>query len=215
MEWRKLSNRWHLSDLWKKTDEVGIVPAEFDCVVVDVDMKHGVNGKKNLFDKFDKLPESLHYTTRSGGFHLWYRVPKGSNIPQRNGKIEGIDIRYDRGYVCLDKYYKFKHSDGIVDCPDYFLNWLEEPSFSVAGKARYDDRKASRGYGGVYDFSPFRRGQRNNECYAWGYGLLQGVKSGQLSKKDLYDMLMLRGHTYSGLPRTEVELIFNSLLTNL
>lgn len=73
--------------------------------VVDLDMKHGVNGVES-WNSFtdgpppapwpDGVPEAC---TPSGGRHLWLRVPEGAVVPDRPGILPGVDVKGDGGYV--------------------------------------------------------------------------------------------------------------------
>ncbi len=76
-------------------------------VVIDVDMKNGVDGSATLAHlqaTVGALPDTLEVSTPSGGKHLYYRYPVGVAINSKAGKIAGqpapgLDIRADGGYV--------------------------------------------------------------------------------------------------------------------
>ena len=207
--WRNEQNRWMVSLLLSQYEEVGIIPAEHGCVVIDLDVKDGRSGVVEFKKAFKNIPRSLNYKTRSGGCHLWYRVPEGTKIGQSNGRIPCVDVRYADGYVCIRRDYCIK-DDRVADCPPELLEWLM--SAPVAEKRR----KAVRPCPNVrptkqYDLSPFPAGRRNDLLYRWGYGLLNGVDKGELSIDDLRDLIHVRG-TNSGLGAIECDVIANSIL---
>lgn len=71
--------------------------------VIDIDLGPDKDGEVEL-RKLEKehglLPETLRVNTGSGGFHLYFRVPKGVSIKCSVSKLApGIDVRGDGGYV--------------------------------------------------------------------------------------------------------------------
>jgi len=71
-----------------------------DLVVVDVDIKGGVNGLASLQHLEDQVGTLETYTvkTPSGGFHYYFKHPN-EPIKNRVNFRDGIDIRGDGGYV--------------------------------------------------------------------------------------------------------------------
>lgn len=70
--------------------------------VIDMDVKHGVNGGE-VFERFvwdlpwpGLVPCSQ---TPSGGHHFWLRTPDGLAVPERPGILPGVDVKGDGGYV--------------------------------------------------------------------------------------------------------------------
>ena len=209
--WKDLTNRAVYDVAIAETGQVGIVPAEQGCVLIDIDVKNGVDGKKNLWQRFPNLPVSLHYKTMSGGFHLWYTVPPDIVIPQVTGKLPGIDIRHHDGYACVCDDYNVMNPTGITPCPEYLLVWLQEkPKERCTTKYTQGSRGAATQR---FDLSPLPKGNRNTGLYNWGYGLMKGVNKGEIDLQDFHDLIHLRGRI-SGLAFNEVELILSSLLTN-
>lgn len=200
--WKDKSNRKIVNDIICEYSEVGIVPSENMCVCIDIDMKNGVDGKKNLFKKFPNLPKSLNYKTASGGFHLWYYVPEAVKIPQFNGKLPGIDIRHADGYVCYRKDYKIIY-DKIEKCPDYLLEWLKENKENKKKYIPSNNKKKS----GCFrpDLRPFSQGMRNDQLHKWVAGLCEAVNRGEISESNVVELAILRGNKISGLPKSECE----------
>lgn len=212
--WRNEDNRWQVKTLFQGNNQVGIVPSEHQCVVIDVDMKNGVDGKKSLFSCFPHLPESLNYTTANGGFHLWYSVPPEIEIPQRNRKLPGVDIRYKDGYVCVGADYQINLDGTIVEAPQYLLDWLKEKERYTVGRKK----RTIKNDGGneqdipMPDFSPLPRGARNDGLFRWACGYLNEVRDGNLKPSSLMKMMHIKGHKYSGLPDWECEQVFDSVM---
>lgn len=48
-----------------------------ETVVLDIEMKNGLNGEKDLAEICACLPKTTAVKTKSGGRHLWYRAPAG------------------------------------------------------------------------------------------------------------------------------------------
>lgn len=212
--WRNPKHRRSVEYLFERYDQVGIVPAEHGCVVIDLDKKNGVDGVKTFFAHFKHVPESMNYRTSSGGFHLWYKVPAGTVIPQATSKLPGVDIRYADGYACLGKGYKVLRDGEIADCPDPILDWLKRPKRKNDGVARSNDCNPlgtpnSRKFS--YNVSPIPKGCRNDTLYRWGFGIVREVRDGSLSEKAFSELLHLRGGN-SGMTYGEVEKIIESLL---
>lgn len=190
----------------RNIDQMGIVPGEHGCVVLDIDKKGTFDGEKSIIEKFGMIPTSLWYKTQSGGYHIWYKVPEETTIKQSNGRLPGVDIRYKDGYVCINRDYDIKGE--LIDCPKNILDWLvREPTPKVF---RDNGAKATT----RFDLSPIPIGERNNRLYAWGYGIVQGVNNKELTEQDLHDLIHLRGRI-SGLPFWECENILSSLLVNV
>jgi P4 family phage/plasmid primase-like protien len=85
---------------WSATPEANIgIPTgkPSGLVVVDVDVKNGVNGQESLASLQGMTP-TLTARTPSGGLHLFYALPEGSGRCHV-GLLPGLDIRGDGGYV--------------------------------------------------------------------------------------------------------------------
>ena len=78
-------------------------------VVIDIDVKAGIDGKATLQAlelQYGQLPPTLTVSTPSGGLHLYYRYPANVPISSKAGKLgdtktEGLDVRADGGYVVV------------------------------------------------------------------------------------------------------------------
>jgi hypothetical protein len=210
--WRR-GARVLVGQILGRNQQAGIVPGEVGCVVLDMDKKYGLDGRKELFDKFPNLPRSMNYETQSGGYHLWYKVPEGTVIPQATSKIPGVDIRYIDGYVCVNPEYEILLDGVILDCPEDVLAWLTEEKKTSVKQYRVREGESAK-YTTLYDLSPIPKGRRNDSLFRWGRGLLNGVDKGELTLSDLEDLVRLRGRI-SGMAINECDLILESLLTNV
>ncbi|WP_432169723.1 bifunctional DNA primase/polymerase [Streptomyces sp. 1222.5] len=71
---------------------------------IDLDRKNGVDGASALNRLADThgfaIPQTVVVCTPSGGFHLWFTGPAGTQIPNSASKLApGIDVRGTRGYL--------------------------------------------------------------------------------------------------------------------
>lgn len=88
---------------WKKWPDAlaGVVPGDVGAVVIDLDIKKGVDGVaafRELVPDYEDFPAMR---TPSGGEHIWMAAPKGELSNARGALPKGIDVRCDHGYVCL------------------------------------------------------------------------------------------------------------------
>lgn len=75
----------------------------FFVVDLDEDADKNVSGSASLRElegKYGKLPTTYAVRTGSGGRHLYFRMPRGTRIPNRARQFaDGIDVRGDGGFV--------------------------------------------------------------------------------------------------------------------
>lgn len=106
--------------------DVGVVPGSGGYVVLDVDNKNGKRGDLSielLEEEHGHLSNTLTQYTKSGGRHLWFRLPEGievgnsdSMLKARLGEGHGIDVRAHVGLVVVQ-------ADGYAfDTPDDFFD---------------------------------------------------------------------------------------------
>ena len=76
---------------WAKTPDanIGVHPGD-SFVIVDLDMKHGINGLKNFCDEigvddWELLSETFTVRTTTGGYHLYYKTD--SAVGDRTVKV--------------------------------------------------------------------------------------------------------------------------------
>jgi RecA-family ATPase len=79
---------------------LGWAPGD-DHIVIDVDVKNGVNGFLSLKDAGIELPPTLSATTPSGGKHLIFRKPPGLKMGNAVGVLPGVDVRARGGYIAV------------------------------------------------------------------------------------------------------------------
>ena len=72
-------------------------------LVVDLDVKSGANGTISLMNMLAasqlSLPSVPAVMTPSGGWHLWFALPGGTEAPTRIGILPGVDVKCADGYV--------------------------------------------------------------------------------------------------------------------
>jgi Bifunctional DNA primase/polymerase, N-terminal len=80
---------------------IGVDCAASGLVVVDVDVKNGIDGPGNWKAHVDghQLPSTFYARTPSGGWHLWYRDPDGMHRNSAGRVAAGVDVRAAGGYV--------------------------------------------------------------------------------------------------------------------
>jgi hypothetical protein len=120
-------------------------------LVVDFDEKHGAP------EAFDRWPEAtglewwfrdtLRQRTRSGGFHLIYRLPADAVIRSRDAvSLRGVDVKAEGGLVVIAPtpgYAWLNRADVLTEPSDETLRWATE-----AGRFRGDGNGAGGGHGG-------------------------------------------------------------------
>lgn len=91
---------------WKKwpNANVGIATGSVSNLIVideDIDREKDINGYQSVF-QWEKvngsLPETITAITGRGGYHLYFQY-SGTDIGNRAGLIEGVDVRGEGGYV--------------------------------------------------------------------------------------------------------------------
>ena len=91
---------------WKKWPDasVGIATGSMSQLVVideDYDEDRGLDGIRSVEDwqrSHGALPETLMAITGRGGYHLYYHYT-GTDIKNRAGLLDGVDVRGEGGYV--------------------------------------------------------------------------------------------------------------------
>lgn len=91
---------------WKKWPDasIGVATGSLSNLVVideDVSEDRGIDGIRSVRDwerENGELPETSMAITGRGGYHLYYRY-SGSDIKNRAGLLEGVDVRGEGGYV--------------------------------------------------------------------------------------------------------------------
>jgi predicted P-loop ATPase len=108
--------------------------------VVDVDMKEGKDGGTTLvaLAAGRVLPETKTVLTPTGGAHLYFRLPPGVYVPNRQALGPGLDVRGEGGYVVgPDSKHKnggtYEDAGGaLVDAPPWLLDLVVKPRTSTA-----------------------------------------------------------------------------------
>ncbi len=111
---------------------IGILTGERSgLLVVDVDPRNdGEAGVERMARAYGELPSTLRAKTGGGGYHLYYRVPAGtdrlSDRPNAAG-FRGVDIKAD-GYVVAapsvhpsGAQYEWEGDGPIADAPEWMI----------------------------------------------------------------------------------------------
>jgi hypothetical protein len=128
-------------DLWRHHPGANIAVAcgaISGAFVLDVDLKHGVDGAatmRDLLSQHRPLPLTWRTVTPSGGRHVWFRKPD-QRIHNRVGFLPGLDVRTDGGSVTAppsrrsDGAYTWKiapDATPLADAPAWLLDLIDPP----------------------------------------------------------------------------------------
>lgn len=109
---------------WEEdSDSWGLVCGEeAGFFVVDIDKKSG--GLDTLASM--SLPDTFHWQTQGGGFHYFFKWPKGQNVRNKVGFLPGWDIRGTGGYVICygDPIVIPEHS--FLEAPEWLLTLVTQ-----------------------------------------------------------------------------------------
>ena len=127
-----------------KSPNAGIVTGQKSGVVVlDIDPRHGgMDSLDDLQVKHGKLPDTAIVQTGSGGFHYYFKDPKGLKNGTNIGGNSGIDFRGDNGFVVspgsthangnLYDWYDEQTPDvGFAELPKWLYDLVYKPPVSV------------------------------------------------------------------------------------
>lgn len=107
--------------------------------VVDVDMKDGKDGGATLaaLAAGRVLPETKTVLTPTGGAHLYWKLPPGVYVPNRQALGPGLDVRGEGGYVVgPGSHHKnggtYEDAGGeLADAPAWLLGLVTKPRTST------------------------------------------------------------------------------------
>jgi hypothetical protein len=128
-----------ISEMWQRCQaaNIGIATGASGLVVIDIDVKHGVNGWKafnGCLERLGELPPTRMASTPSGGAHLYFREPAGFEIPISAGRLgPGLDVRAHGGYVVCapstidGKAYRWDITEPAKVLPDAWANAMQPP----------------------------------------------------------------------------------------
>jgi putative DNA primase/helicase len=111
---------------------------------LDFDVKNGQQGAATLQSLISQgLPlDTLNSTTPTGGFHYLFRAPAGTKIPNSAGKLPGLDIRCDGGYIVAapsvtdQGAYVWNNPDAaILDAPPFLLDLVTKNKSASKSKS--------------------------------------------------------------------------------
>ena len=124
----------------KPNANIGVATGQESFFVVDIDIKDAVNGQQSLMEHFGErwhfdTDKNLYALTPSGGIHFLFQYPKGIEVKNSQGILEGIDIRGDGGYIVVapsarkidDKWLKYRWNDlnlPIAEAPEWVIELL-------------------------------------------------------------------------------------------
>jgi hypothetical protein len=157
-------NRWQLCaqfshgaqirEWWRENPDYNIGIGTAGLLVIDVDPDHGGRESFKAFVEHHKaqgetLPETYVVETRSGGRHLYYRLPKNVRVGNSVGQLgKGIDTRGGgKGYVVAPgstmdgRSWRIKHGARysfftLPEAPEWLINEVKKarPKAKNAGQ---------------------------------------------------------------------------------
>lgn len=110
---------------------IGASPSDSGHCVIDIDVKHGIDGEKSLRSLesiYRKAPKTLVVTTPAGGRHLWFKGYLPSTVKKLGA---GLDTRGKGGYVLMpgsvvdgQEYTGVVDLSEVADIPDWVLTQI-------------------------------------------------------------------------------------------
>ncbi|MBW2718791.1 MAG: bifunctional DNA primase/polymerase [Deltaproteobacteria bacterium] len=129
-----------IEEMWQRCQDanIGIATGASGLVVIDIDVKHGVNGWKAFDDCLERLGElpgpTRMASTPSGGAHIYFREPAGAEIRNSAGRLgPGLDVRAHGGYVVAPpsviegKAYRWDITEPAKVLPDAWAEAMQPP----------------------------------------------------------------------------------------
>jgi hypothetical protein len=153
---------------------------------LDIDVRTG--GKEWFLANEERLGQGLAHRTRSGGIHLFFRMPAGFEVRNSASKLApGVDVRGEGGYVvgAGSPGYTVAREGEIPECPEWLLEALMalKPKpvdlAALAGTSAGDVLAAAElvGDGTVYGLAALKR------AVAAIVGAEEGTKHDTLNKE--------------------------------
>ena len=136
---------------------IGIDCGSSGLVAIDLDVRNGVDGPaawEKLCGELGIPPwNTAMVSTPSGGRHLYYRAPNGSNLGNSAGRLgPGIDVRADGGYVLAppsvtdEGTYTWLNGQSLVPLPAEILGKLHTQASPPVSSRRGDTAHATSAY---------------------------------------------------------------------
>jgi len=189
---------------WKQWPDanIGICCGLSGLVVVDIDLPDGPAAWDALCKERGIRTDTVTVETPSGGWHLWYRAPPGSQLRNTARRLgPGLDTRAGAGYVIAPPSgnghgtYSWGPSSQIVPLPNALRDLLLQP--------RHSPPAPSHSSNGQHDHSAYVQAALEAEIDA-----VQHAKNGQRNdqlNRSAYALGQLVASTWAGLDRLTVE----------
>ena len=197
---------------WKRHPEasVGVATGSMSGFIVideDLDEIKGKNGAQSvrIWERdHGKLPETVSVVTGRGGSHLYYRYA-GTDIGNRAGVLEGVDVRGEGGYVVVPPSTHPNGTEYMWDIgpEDIEMHELDDVVRELVNTAK--DKKGET----FQAPEVIQNGQRNDTLFRAACSLQQQGYSDSVIMDGLRDM---NKRCVVPLEDDEVERIFQSAL---
>lgn len=207
------TDRDRLISWWQRwpTANVGIATgARSGLVVIDVDVKHEVNGFAALADlerDLGPLPRTRVARTPSGGEHRYFRTGACATLRNRSSRVAGevvpgVDVRAEGGYVIappshiFGAAYAWTHDIPAAELPERWVAALSPPERAPASVEPWsprDDGDRSRVHRycraalerEARDLASTPAGRRNDELWRSAAALAGLVHFGAITTSDI------------------------------
>jgi hypothetical protein len=200
---RRIEEMWGLLP----KSNVGIATGASGLVVIDIDVKHAINGWKAFDDCLERLGElpgpTRMASTPSGGAHLYFRSPDGFEIRNSAGRLgPGLDVRARGGsIVCApstidDKAYHWDITESVKVLPGAWAKAMAVPVRKAPeGRlpiAEHNDRRTRRycvvaNERACKDLRDKRLGERNDGILRYGTSMGGLIHTGGITEKEIED----------------------------
>jgi len=152
-EWAEKTKRRKITDYAKsnRATNWGVHTGHSGIVIIDVDVKHGKDGRIALLalctERGQKLDPTLTVKTPSGGIHYYYKLPGGKHVTGGVNKLgEGVDVQAGGKYALMygsrietgktfdgkeqtgGTYEVISEADDIKPIPIWLLQELQSPN---------------------------------------------------------------------------------------
>ena len=181
--WPKLAstNAAQIREWWSKlpTANVGIATGEKSGFwVVDIDVKHGLNGWDSITEKFGEIEFGEHdlcVQSPSEGYHLYFQWDQELPVTVAANVLPGVDIRGETGFIMAppssvqidgkECFYQFNdENNSIPEAP----NWAKAlAQMTLQPTTPGGGRKAASGFDVCEVMEGVAEGNRDNALFRY------------------------------------------------
>lgn len=189
-----------------------IVLLEPGTVVLDLDRKHGNDAVTWFERRWGRLADTTPVVTPSGGWHLWFDVPRDLYFPVRSSALApGVDVLGTRGNVPLPGSaskrgaYSLPDNFTIAPMPEALADAIASTPPSAPSKVVAEARKTTRyGQATLMALAAEVRSERNYPSQALNRAAFQaGQRAAEIAFDDV--SIIVDAAVVAGVPSREAE----------